>query len=179
MSQALVMPGWLDHHQRNMERYNRMTCLGVLVGTRARGNRVLRRHDPLTGSDFKFAPSPPELERLRAGLRTAARILFEAGAVRVMPITYHELDLHPGDDLAELDRVLAADGELSLNTAHPQGGNAISEDPKLGVVDPAFRVHGFDNLRVCDASVFPTAITVNPQLTVMALAHHAATNCLE
>lgn len=36
-------------------------------------------------------------------------------------------------------------------------------------------MHGFTNLRVCDASVFPTAITVNPQLTVMALAHYAAT----
>jgi choline dehydrogenase-like flavoprotein len=29
---------------------------------------------------------------------------------------------------------------------------------------------------VCDASVFPSAITVNPQLTVMALAHRAGTS---
>lgn len=35
-------------------------------------------------------------------------------------------------------------------------------------------MHGFENLHLCDASVFPTAITVNPQLTVMALAEMAA-----
>ena len=39
---------------------------------------------------------------------------------------------------------------------------------------PDFRVHGYDDLYVCDASVFPTSLTVNPQLTVMALAHYAA-----
>ena len=44
----------------------------------------------------------------------------------------------------------------------------MSADPK-GVVDPDFRVHGYRNLYVCDASVFPTSIGVNPQLTVMAL----------
>jgi choline dehydrogenase-like flavoprotein len=43
-----------------------------------------------------------------------------------------------------------------------------------GVVDPSFRVHGIPNLYVCDASVFPSSITVNPQFTVMALAHYAA-----
>jgi choline dehydrogenase-like flavoprotein len=50
----------------------------------------------------------------------------------------------------------------------------VSRNSQRGVVDDAFRVHGFSNLHVCDASVFPTAITVNPQLTVMALAHYAA-----
>jgi choline dehydrogenase-like flavoprotein len=46
--------------------------------------------------------------------------------------------------------------------------------PASGVVDPSFRVHGLDNLYVCDASVFPSSLGVNPQLTVMALAHYAA-----
>ena len=41
-------------------------------------------------------------------------------------------------------------------------------------MDPDFRVHGVERLHLCDASVFPAAITVNPQLTVMALAEMAA-----
>ena len=44
------------------------------------------------------------------------------------------------------------------------------------MVGPDFRVHGMDNLYVCDASVFPTSVGVNPQLTVMALADYAGTH---
>jgi choline dehydrogenase-like flavoprotein len=68
---------------------------------------------------------------------------------------------------------------LSIGSGHPQGGNALSGDPGKGVADPTFRVHGFENLFVCDASVFPTATTVNPQLTVMALAEYAAPGMVE
>ena len=178
MSQALVMPGWLSDHEHNMAAYDRMTCLGVLVGTRSRDNRVLRRRDLLTGSDFAFTPTEPELDRMVEGLETAGRILFESGATRVMPATFAYREFRTPDDLAHLRDIARTKGELSLNTAHPQGGNAISEDPGRGVVDPRFRVHGFENLYVCDASVFPTGITVNPQLTVMALAHHAGTQCI-
>ena len=39
---------------------------------------------------------------------------------------------------------------------------------------PDFRVHGTKHVFACDASIFPSAVTVNPQLTVMALADYAA-----
>jgi cholesterol oxidase len=54
------------------------------------------------------------------------------------------------------------------------GGCAVSNDPSHAVVNTDFRVHGYDNLHLCDASVFPSAAGVNPQLTVMALAWIAA-----
>jgi choline dehydrogenase-like flavoprotein len=40
----------------------------------------------------------------------------------------------------------------------------------LSVVDSNLKTQGLENLFVCDASVFPTSLGVNPQLTVMALA---------
>jgi choline dehydrogenase-like flavoprotein len=42
------------------------------------------------------------------------------------------------------------------------------------VVDGSFRVVGFDNRYVADASVFPTSVTVNPQWTIMAMSSLAA-----
>ena len=90
-----------------------------------------------------------------------------------MPATFDYHEMHGREELAGLHRLIAQKSNRSLQTAHPQGGNPISDDRVHGVVDRDFRVHGFDNLYVCDASVFPTAITVNPQFTVMALAHYA------
>jgi choline dehydrogenase-like flavoprotein len=56
-----------------------------------------------------------------------------------------------------------------MTSAHPQGGNALG-----AVVDADFLVQGFKNLYLCDASVFPTSVHVNPQLTVMGMAQYAA-----
>jgi choline dehydrogenase-like flavoprotein len=67
-------------------------------------------------------------------------------------------------------------GDVTMGTGHPQGGCAVSGDPERGVVDPSFLVRGTKNLYCCDASVFPTPIGVNPQVTVMSLARYAAAN---
>ena len=61
-----------------------------------------------------------------------------------------------------------------MTSAHPQGGNASRGD----VVDEDFRVRGFANLGLCDASVFPSSVHVNPQLTVMGMAQYAARRIL-
>jgi choline dehydrogenase-like flavoprotein len=175
MSQAVVMPGWLQDHENNMRRYDRLACLGVITGsTRSDANQVLRRRT-FTGSEIAFTASDVDLKTLLAGLRQAGKLLLDASADCVMPATfkYWELDRRTLDRLRVGDLVM--DGsDISVNTGHPQGGNPISRDPNRGVIDETFRVHGVENLHVCDASVFPTAITVNPQLTVMALAHYAA-----
>ena len=78
------------------------------------------------------------------------------------------------EELDALDEMVRSNYDIQIGTGHPQGGNALSPDRERGVVDPSFRVHGLDNLFVCDASVFPSSVTVNPQLTVMALADYAA-----
>ncbi len=64
--------------------------------------------------------------------------------------------------------------KLKVGTGHPMGGNAMSSDPAIGVVDKDFRVKGLDNLRVCDGSIFPESSGVNPQWTIFALAELCA-----
>lgn len=171
-AQALVMPGWFSDHFRNMRRYAHMTCVGAVVGTERNGS--VRRS--LLGREMKldFKPTPDDLARLVRGLKLSGRIMLEAGAIRVMANTFRYEPIESVDQLDELDRHVRDNTDITLNSAHPQGGNAVDRDPSKGVVGPDFRVHGFDNLHLCDASVFPSAVTVNPQLTVMALAELAA-----
>ncbi|MEX2445695.1 MAG: GMC family oxidoreductase N-terminal domain-containing protein, partial [Dehalococcoidia bacterium] len=170
-AQSLVMPGWFSDHYDNMRRYDHMACAGSVIGTRRNAN--VRPARLGRGMKLSYTPAKDDLERLVRGLKLIGRIFLEAGATRVMPTTYRYLQFTSPEQLDDLDDLVTDNTDIQLNSSHPQGGNAVSKDPKKGVVDPSLRVHGFDNLHVCDASVFPSALTVNPQLTVMALADYA------
>ena len=52
---------------------------------------------------------------------------------------------------------------------HQTGGTSMSENPDDGVVDPHLRVHGVTNLFLASCSVFPSAGSANPTLTLLAL----------
>lgn len=102
-----------------------------------------------------------------AGLRECCEVFFAAGAKWVVPgvvgagmfRSVEEIDI---PDETPFDRILAV-------ASHPMGTCRMNVDPDEGVVDTDGRVHGLDNLYIADASVFPTALGVNPQVTVMSI----------
>jgi choline dehydrogenase-like flavoprotein len=53
---------------------------------------------------------------------------------------------------------------------HHQGTCRMGANPKTSVVDPDLRVHGTPNLYVCGSEVFVTGGSMQPCLTIMALA---------
>lgn len=59
-------------------------------------------------------------------------------------------------------------------TAHPLGGCAMGDDPASSVVDDRGQVWDHPGLFVVDGSMIPTALAVNPSLTIAALAERAA-----
>lgn len=170
VSQALTMPGWFEDHFNNMLRYNRMTCTGVLVGTESNGEV---RRAGLIGREINYAPTQSDLQKLLDGLVLCGEAFFKDHAECVIPNTFEYWEYRSPDELPKLyDRVKDA-SDITIGTGHPQGGNMLSGNPDLGVIDPQFKAYGYDNLFVCDASVFPSSLGVNPQLTVMALADYA------
>jgi cholesterol oxidase len=59
------------------------------------------------------------------------------------------------------------------STAHFLGGAVIGETPEDGVIDADHRVHGYENLLVCDGAAVPANVGVNPSLTITAMAERA------
>ncbi len=90
-----------------------------------------------------------------------------------MPNTFGYIEYKSPKELQALRTDARDSQDITLGTGHPQGGNAISATRNKGVIDPEFKVYDFSNLYVCDGSVFPGSIGVNPQITVMTLADYA------
>ena len=59
-------------------------------------------------------------------------------------------------------------------TAHILGGCCIGNDAASGVIDERHEVFGYPGLYVCDGSVVPGNLAVNPSLTISALAERFA-----
>ena len=170
-TQALMMPGWFSDHFENMRRYSHLSCIGVVVGSQRNGTVAAKRG---RGMKLSYDPTEADLALMIKGTKLAARIHFASGALRVMPMTFRSRSYTSVEQVNELDEIVHDNTDIGLHTSHPQGGNAISRDPAKGVIDERFGIHGIENVFVCDASVFPSSVTVNPQLTVMALADYAA-----
>jgi len=170
MFQSTVMPGWWNDHYVNMHRYDRFACTGVLVGSESNAEV---RIAGLTGREVRYTPTWKDFDTLLDGLILAGEIYFKAGAEIVMPNTFSYYEFRSPDELRRLKELVKDSSDITLGTGHPQGGNALSADEKRGVIDPEFKVYGYDNLFVCDASVFPSSLGVNPQVTVMTLADYA------
>jgi choline dehydrogenase-like flavoprotein len=181
---AIAMPGWFREHFDRMRDFPRVASLGVLVASQPSG-RVKR----LAVLRNLFGPvawnmAEEDLDVMRAGMTKAAQLYFAAGADTVYPSTYFDHALRrerfagngridAAEIRAAIERAAPRSQDLTLNSSHPQGGNPMSDRPDLGVVDSGFRVHDTRNLYVCDASVFPTSIRINPQETIMAFADYA------
>jgi cholesterol oxidase len=58
-------------------------------------------------------------------------------------------------------------------TAHILGGCVISDSEETGVIDMQNRVYGYQNMLVCDGSMVPANLGVNPSLTITALTERA------
>lgn len=61
-----------------------------------------------------------------------------------------------------------------LLTAHPLGGCNLGADPQTSVVNHACEVWNYPGLLVTDGAAIPTALAVNPSLTIAAIAERAA-----
>lgn len=170
MFQSTIMPGWWDDHFRNMQRYNRMTCTGVLVGS---DSNAEVRLGGLTKRDIRYRPTKNDFDTLLEGVELAGEIYLEAGAECVMPNSFTYFEYASKEQLKNLRYDLKDSSDITLGTGHPQGGNILSRNRKIGVVDERLQVYGYDNLFVSDASVFPTSVGVNPQITVMTFAEYA------
>ena len=116
--------------------------------------------------------------RLRLGRSLFGRGLKDTSTAQSVPsylpiaqqaaeILAEELDGEPQNVISEVLLRTPA-------TAHILGGCCIGRDAESGVIDEQHQVFGYPGLYVCDGSVVPGNLAVNPSLTISALAERFA-----
>lgn len=162
---ALGLPAGGAEHRRLMLGFRRMAQFGLMVRDTSRGSV----HALGGRAVIRYRLGQHDAARLRFGIERLAELYFAAGALSVhVPVT----GIGPlrAGDLRRLRAAPVRARDLSLTAFHPLGTARADAHPGRGVVDAHLRVHGVEGLHVADGSVVPSALGVNPQLTIMALA---------
>jgi len=160
---AMSLPLRGQQHARAMARYPRLAQLGLMVSDSSRGRVQTLGARPV----IRYSLDDVDLARIRMGLQRIDELFRAAGAREVY------LPLPPG-----VAPSAARARDLRLMAFHPLGTARADARPAHGVTDGQLAVHGLRGLRIADGSVAPSALGVNPQLTIMALATRLAFHML-
>jgi choline dehydrogenase-like flavoprotein len=120
-----------------------------------------------------------DADKLKRGVALLSELLFAAGAKKILLPFAGVPDLTGPDDVRKIFAADVPKKSIEVVTVHMMGTARMGSDRSRAVTDGFGMVHDADGLMVCDASLFPTPIGVNPMETIQALATRAAQNILE
>ena len=144
----------------------------ALVRPRSTGRLTITTTDPTAQPviQLNYLTDPVDVARLIDAVRLARELCRSTElADMIGPPLIDDAVLHDDDAVTDMLR------SQITTTYHPAGtapmGPANNDDT---VVDGHGRVHGVDRLRVADASIMPTSVRCNPNLTCLMLAERHA-----
>ena len=138
-------PFWGERLVEAVKRFRHWVGLLALCNDE-NGSRVVV--DESGGERFDVDLRPADLERIESALRFSREVLEAAGARQVC--------------------------WTGLSSTHVQGSCRMGDDPSRSVVDRNGESHEVKRLFVGDGSLVPRTMSVNPSLTIMALATRVA-----
>ncbi|MFN7971046.1 MAG: GMC family oxidoreductase [Acidobacteriota bacterium] len=122
--------------------------------------------------------SEKDFANMREGAAALCQLLLEVGARRIL-LPFPELpEIRSADDVAKIRAARLARQHVEVLTVHMMGTARMGTE-EAGVTDSFGRVHGAEGLVVCDASLFPTAVAVNPCETIQTLSTRCAARVIE
>lgn len=164
---SMVIPSFGESHHRMMDQWEHFNVHYVMIKDRSQG-RVRVTSGGAMAIDYHLHER--DKQSLREGMKLSARLYFAAGAKQVC-LNHVDLPiLHKPEDIAQIDRLRIEANRMALFAPHQMGSCRMGVDARHSVTNSFGKVHGMENLYIADASLFPTSLGHNPQLTIMALA---------
>lgn len=159
-----------------MKDYHRIMATGVLVEDSSTGS-VAR--GPLGMAFPRYDVTDLDHARFIKGAKLLSQLHFEMGARYVVLPFARRTVAHSADELASIDERSVPKTDLEILTVHLMGTAALGAHAARSVVNLSGELWDLPGCYVADASLFPTAIAVNPQITIMALATRVAQRLAE
>lgn len=159
-----------------LERWHRQVVHYAAIQTTGRGRvtAVPGRADPVV----TYHLSRLDRERLSSGLARLMHLLLAGGASALYPV-FPGAAVVTGTTGVASAAAAFRPGRASLMTVHLAGTVPMGEARGSAGADSFGKLHGAQRLWVNDASLLPWAPGINPQGTVMAVAHRNAGQFLD
>ncbi|KAL2902137.1 Long-chain-alcohol oxidase FAO4A [Bienertia sinuspersici] len=137
--------------------------------------------------DVTYKMDNTDESNLKLGLEKMLRILAAAGAeeigtqhcsgesINVKKVSYHEFE-----DFVKRESSKAIQGlSVPISSAHQMGSCKMGVSPSNSVVNQRGESWEVEGLYLADSSVFPTALGVNPMVTIQAISYCTAHSVLD
>ncbi len=166
---AAMLPGFGKDHRALMDQYHRIGGTISWIDDEWPGEiRVDREGNPR----YHFAVRQDDRDKLRDSMKKGCLVMFAAGARRCL-LPDGTL-IRDETEIKKIDALALGPGNMIFPAPHPAGTCRMGENPDTSVVNSHNECHAVKNLFVCDPSVFPTAVSVDPSETILAFSHVAA-----
>lgn len=176
---AVRLPGLGHELKKNLSMIPRAAIWDAIATCNRSKGRVRARRRGLDPA-LTWRLDPKDLTILVEALWRITELFFTAGAERILP-GVHGLP----DELLSMDEARRIRTRQFRETDFTLAGNHVFSttrmhgDGRLGVVDEDGRCHDTDNLYIADTGILPRSPSVNPMLTLMALAHRTGQRIAE
>src|SRR5438094_550839 len=169
---AAALPGVGLALKDGLARFRHAASAGLFVSDTGSGRvrRLPGRREPL----ITYWLAPADARALCDGIALVAEIFFAAGAKSVSPGVAGMPELGHPREAAALRAGGFGPSALQPTGFHPMGTARMGGDPGRSVTDSWGAVRGIRGLHVADASLFPTCVGVNPQVSIMTFAARIA-----
>ncbi|HEV3230220.1 MAG TPA: GMC family oxidoreductase N-terminal domain-containing protein [Solirubrobacteraceae bacterium] len=163
---SVSLPGLGAELMTQLARADHLATLGAMIADRPSGAVIGRRRGPRL---IRYQLHPEDASRLVEALGLMTRVLLAAGAQEVLTGVPHVPPLRRTQEIAAALRAIDP-RRLHLAAFHPSGTARAGADADRYPVDPDGRLRGARGVWIADASILPSCPTVNPQVSIMALA---------
>ncbi|MCU0647340.1 MAG: GMC family oxidoreductase [Gemmatimonadaceae bacterium] len=178
---SVAAPGFGEAHAALLRRFPQMGAFITLTrdGAERRvssgGVRVAR--NGRTHLHYRLTPS--DAATVRRSIVAAAELQLANGAQHVTTLHTRPVTIASSRDLRAIEQASLAPNDVGLFSAHVNGTCRIGRDPATSGATPDGERHGVRGLFICDGSLLPTGVGVNPQETIMAMASVIADRIVE